>query len=155
MSGRPPSASLAARAIDAAAAADAARGTPPKPIPYWRANHQRRRARMLSVILGVDPADITITDDPDRDHGNWCGVLAVVVDTARRSWRFIDVPGVDDVFQLLGSCPGCGGEVPVAQIAELADLGRHLTQPDVLTTEPNFSGDDNHETYCPLYQAFT
>jgi hypothetical protein len=28
-------------------------------------------------------------------------------------------------------------------------------QPDVVTTEPNFSGDDNHETYCPLYHPST
>jgi hypothetical protein len=146
---------LAARAIAAAIATDAARGTSPKPVQHWRAAHQRSVARMLSVILGVDPVDITIRDDPDRDYGSWNGVLAVVVDPGHRSWRFIDIPGVEDVFLLLGSCPSCGGEVPVADIAELGDLGRHLVAPAILATQPHFIGDDNHKTDCPLYHPYT
>lgn len=94
----------------------------PDPISW---GHRARLARTLSAALGVDPADIVVTEDPVRRYGVHPGYL-VTVHAHDTLYRFIPELGVHGTFLLLRPCWGCGNEVPVAAIASLVDLGRYL-----------------------------
>ena len=116
--------SLMARALAAADRAD----TPPSGTTSSRATRRHRFARTLARVLGTTTDRVAVSDDPDRTRGGWPAPLATVTDTSG-TWRF--TPGPHGEPLLLDACPACGGQVTVATITDLVDLGRHLrTWPD-------------------------
>jgi len=101
-----PLAQRAARALTIAQAADTAYTDWDTPNPVTR-RRRGRLARTLAAILGVDPASVIATADPDRSYGGYPGDLLTVIedDTA---YRFVPAEGFsEDGFCLLGPCPTC------------------------------------------------
>jgi hypothetical protein len=136
----------------------------------WKA--RARYAINLAVMLGIDPADVTVRDDPDRRYGARYPVpLLHVPDTSRTGsgelpgdgspagWWFIPETGDRDSFLALGPCPACGGQVPVARIASIADLGDLIGRDLGRWDDPaapasdrlpiEFDGDPGHHPGCP------
>ncbi len=151
----------------------------------WKA--RARYAITLASVLGIDPADVTVRDDPVRRYGarypvpllhapdhagagalgtahNASGDDTAGPATGQPGWWFIPETGDRDTFLALGRCPACGGQVPVARIASLADLGDLLGRDldrwhdpaapasDLLPVE--FDGDPGHRPGC-LHQDMT
>jgi hypothetical protein len=136
-----------------------------------------RHAATLACMLGIDPADVTVRADPARTYGGSYPVpLLHVPDAAAPAVAVPRDPGDDEhgaahaargfwfipetadpaVFLTLGGCPQCGGLVPVARIAHLADLGAALSggQGDPAEVLPGrlpdeFNGDAGHSPACP------
>jgi hypothetical protein len=146
------------------------------PMPEVGTAHLRRLraalAREVTVMLGVPPTNVVVTDDPRRSYGGYPGQLIIVhdPDDPATVLRFIPETGNTGIgggaYLLLDSCPGCSTEresheVPMMSIAGLADLGlyqqhaRSLT-PDGLTADPllenpiEFFDDPGHASACPL-----
>ncbi|MDQ2709302.1 MAG: hypothetical protein M3Z25_17465 [Actinomycetota bacterium] len=118
--------------------------------PVGLALARARWITTLSAMLGVDPALVTVADDPGRvEVMPLAQVLTVAVHDAHPDdqrhrhdqrhrddqgdeaedavLRFIPVLGFDGVFAVLGCCQDCGApEVPVAVVTRLADLGAYL-----------------------------
>ena len=136
-----------------------------------------RLARDLAATLGVHPAHVVATADPIRSHGGFPGLLLSVDDLdvddldhqpddgGRARFRFVPEAGWDSIYCLLDACPSCGGEVPMAEVSVLADLGLyleatrpsggpHLTDPDDPGSLPvppeEFFGDPGHRRDCPV-----
>lgn len=107
-----------------------------------------RLVRELTATLGVDPGDVVATADPDRVYGGYPGQLLTVFDDDC-VYRFIPEVGNDDTFYLLGPCAECGADVPVAKIAQLADLGTHLTGGAPSAPHEDQAWDPNHRPGCP------
>ncbi len=103
-----------------------------------------RYAATLACMLGIDPAGVTVRADPVRTYGGSYPVpLLHVPDDVAPASGATCYPGDDEhgaaqagggfwfipetadpaVFLRLGGCRECGGLVPVARIAHLADLG--------------------------------
>ncbi|RFU85189.1 hypothetical protein DY218_18715 [Streptomyces triticagri] len=53
----------------------------------------------------------------------------------------------DEPFELLGQCPECRGQVPVAEVRHLGDLGTHLTFAPTALPE-TFTHDQGHAPTC-------
>lgn len=113
----------AAAALRAARAADPALDTLTPNSVRWRI--RGRLARLTAGILGVDPAQITVTDDPDRVYGGHPGYLITLTDDTT-VYRFVPRLGDDDTLLLLVDCIACGQPVTTAEIRSLVDLGRYL-----------------------------
>lgn len=138
----------------ARAAARTARRTDPntakRPPDHQRAAHRRRIAEAFARAYGLDPADVIITDDPDRAYGTWRGHLVTITE-AGYAFRFLPVPGFDQVFLAIGPCPACGGDVPIADASDLAAFGHYL---DAVANEvesprpPEFRHDPGHALTC-------
>lgn len=126
-----------------------------------------RSAAALAALLGIDPADVTVRDDPVRRYGARYPVPLLHApdapdardETAGPGWWFIPETGDRESFLALGACPACGGQVPVARIASLADLGdllgRDLGRWDDPAADASdrlpieFDGDAGHRSGCP------
>lgn len=129
----------------------------------WKA--RARYALALALLLGIDPADVTVRDDPVRRYGARYPVplLHAPDEGATEGWWLIPETGDREAFLALGACPLCGGQVPVARIASLADLGdlvgRDLGRwhdpaapaSDRLPIE--FDGDPGHHPGCPHHDT--
>ncbi|WP_394617362.1 hypothetical protein JNUCC0626_48530 [Lentzea sp. JNUCC 0626] len=87
---------------------------------------------------------VLVTDDPQREYLTKGGpvpgdLITVTEHLTGCAWRFIPdntTPGI--AWLLLGPCPSCRAEIPVARLAGLADLGDHLdrgTEPFELIAE--------------------
>lgn len=143
----------------------------------WRV--RARHATTLACMLGIDPVDVTVRADPVRTYGGSYPVPLLHVQdgtspaasapcqpgddergTAPAGGGFWFIPETADpaVFLALGACPGCGGLVPVARIAHLADLGTMLGADQATGGDPSmkpqrlpdeFSGDPGHLPACP------
>lgn len=98
-------------------------------------NKWARRARVtrtIAVALQVHVDSVIVTDDPQREYHTRDGtvpgdLITVTEHLTGRLWRFIpdnSTPGI--AWLLLDSCPGCGAEIPIANVAGLADLGDYL-----------------------------
>jgi|SRR5947199_4511581 len=131
--------------------------------------HRARVTERLIVMLGVPPSHVAVGGDPLHRFGTWPGAVAAVddPDTGRR-YRFLASPGDHETaLLLLDECPECAGDqVPVAEIATLADLGRYLAAMGQLETSdpstddtpedidappvpPEYFGDPGHRADCP------
>jgi len=139
-----PLAQRATRALHLARAADPDHTDRDTSQPTRRL--RAHQARELAALLGVDPGHVIATADPNRAYGSYPGHLLTITDTT--TYRFIPELGTDTVFYLLGPCPGCGAEVPVADIAQLADLGHHLTAGSPAPFHAQ-RWDTNHQPRCP------
>lgn len=141
-----PLAHRAARALTNARAADPHHRNREDSYPTRRL--RARMARELAAILGVDPVTVTATADPDRSYGGYPGHLLTVIDN-EVTYRFVPTGGFsEDGFCLLGPCPGCGSEVPVAEINQLADLGHYLETGPPQQFD-NQLWDRRHHAGCP------
>lgn len=89
-------------------------------------------ARTVAAVLEVPVGAVLVTDDPVRGYGiagHLPGDLITVIDPVDGSaWRFIPAAAsAGQTWLVLAACPsGCGGEVPLARVATLADLGDWL-----------------------------
>lgn len=153
--------SLALRAADALAHARTAGRPRAVTAPVRRA--RARIARHVVAMLGVDPGHVRVLDDPARPHGAMPGHLITVDDPTDPAGglRLIPETGDEVLFCLLGPCPDCGGEVPLAPIGDLVDLGLHHERwtralggdpddawPDPLPAE--FDLDPGHHADCAI-----
>jgi hypothetical protein len=122
--------------------------------PQW--TYRAKAARMIAQRFGVHAFNVTVTDDPDRHYGlshQYPGDLITVTDPATaRVLRFVpDFTAPSDRWLLIDECPECGGVVPMARVATIADLGDYLdidndTRFDNLPTEHH--GDPAHRADC-------
>lgn len=86
-----------------------------------------RIARHVGALLGVDPGHVHVGGDPARGMIE-PGHLVTVHDPDRPDappLRLIPETGDEELFLLLGPCPMCDHEVPVAPIGGLVDLALH------------------------------
>ncbi|WP_093572025.1 hypothetical protein [Amycolatopsis rubida] len=95
-----------------------------RPGDVRRAAVRRELAREMTDVFGVAREAVTVTDDPDREHGGWRWFRVTVDDGAE--YRFTSFDGTVDDLYVLAPCPDCGGEIPRAAAADLACLGRYL-----------------------------
>lgn len=111
-----------------------------------RARETRARlARTLALILGIDPVTVVATQDPNLPR---LGHLFTVTD-GDTTYQFVPAIEHEGIFYLLGPCPECGAEVPIAEITQLADLGQHLAGHAPPPTEFNdHRWDPNHHPTC-------
>lgn len=132
-----------------------------------------RYALALAVLLGIDPADVTVRDDPVRRYGARYPVPLLHAADATVSgepsggtvegWWFIPETGDRESFLALSACPSCGSQVPVARIASLADLGDllgrdlgHWDDPAAPASDRlpiEFDGDPGHHPGCPHHDT--
>jgi hypothetical protein len=123
--------------------------------PLW--TRRAATVRAIAAALGVPVDHVTVTDDPDRRYGlarQVPGDLITVTDPdTGGAWRFVpDLATFGDGWLLLDECPGCGGTVPLARVATVADLGDWLDpnndkRYDHLPAEEH--GDPGHRPHCP------
>ena len=122
--------------------------------PQW--TRRADLARTIAWTLGIRTADVMVTDDPDRHYGlshQQPGDLITVTDpVTAHVVRFVpDFTAQGNRWLLIDECPGCGGTVPMARVATVADLGDYLdpdndTRFDHLPLE--HFGDPAHRTDC-------
>lgn len=97
-----------------------------------------RRARVTRTIaaaLQVHVDSVIVTDDPQREYHTRDGtvpgdLITVTEHLTGRLWRFIPdntTPGI--AWLLLDPCPGCGAEIPIANVAGLGDYLDRGTEP--------------------------
>lgn len=143
--------SLVDRAARAVRRADIAHDLPlPEEEPLWRHRHRGRLARITVGLLGIDPADIVVADDPDRDYGGNQGFV-VTVHAGRSIYRFVPDVGDEDTLYLLWLCAGCGRMVAHAAISSLADFGRCLASDGAVAVAGQACDwDPAHARDCPL-----
>ncbi|MEV8023027.1 hypothetical protein AB0O76_43415 [Streptomyces sp. NPDC086554] len=132
--------------------------------PY-RGEEQARTAVRLAAALGLGLDQITITPDWLRRRTTPGEPLLATVtcpDTAETYVFLAREPLYDDLeFELLGPCPECAGQVPLATICHLADLGDHLARPPLTASEvqhttllpDTFTRDDGHTDACSHGEA--
>ncbi len=150
--------SIAARARTAAARAapyPAFAGRFDEPAGYAM---RVKLATTLACLLGIDPVQVTISDDTVRRYaGRYVWPLLEVTDPDDgQRYTFIREPGQDDTFLALGPCPECAAAVPVARIVHLADLGSVLGDAPGPASParpgyglpPEFEGDPGHDPAC-------
>ncbi|MGW4567981.1 hypothetical protein ACWEN3_38260, partial [Streptomyces sp. NPDC004561] len=118
----------------------------------------RRLAAALGLGLGLDQ----ITTAPDwlrrrTTPGEPVLATATCPDTGEQYVFLARFPVYDDeAFELLGPCPACAGQVPLAAVRHLADLGTYLSRPPLTpedlplaTVLPDtFTGDEGHTSTC-------
>ncbi|MFF5010570.1 hypothetical protein ACFY3G_48225 [Streptomyces phaeochromogenes] len=127
--------------------------------PYRGEEHARTAVRLAAALgLGLDQ----ITTAPDwlrrrTTPGEPVLATATCPDTGEMYVFLARFPIYDDEpLELLGPCPQCTGQVPLATIRHLADLGTHLaraplTPEDALHTNTlpdTFKDDDGHTNTC-------
>lgn len=127
--------------------------------PYRGEEHARTAVRLAAALgLGLDQ----ITTAPDwRRRGTTPGepVLATATcpDTNEKYVFLARFPIYDDeAFELLGPCPECSAQVPLATVRHLADLGTYLARPPLTpedvahtnTAPDTFADDQGHTRDC-------
>ncbi|GAA1082693.1 hypothetical protein GCM10009663_27070 [Kitasatospora arboriphila] len=150
-------ATLAERARRAAAMVRAA--VEAEPDPRLHASERVRARLRIASLLGIPPTAVTVADDDRRATLAHAAVILAAADPAdpAASYRFsiADPFYDDDTVRLLGACPVCGAEVPVRDIANLADLAdadRPLEIPDCGSGSEgvsySFADDRGHSGAC-------
>lgn len=141
-----------ARAAAGAAAASPAMAGSIRDQDWHRALRMKLPAS-LACLLGLDPAEVTVRDDPVRRWGPWAWPLLEFTDPDDgRRYTFTCKP-VSDTVLARGSCTACGGTVPVARIAHLADLCDLLTGRASRQLPAEFYGDPGHDPGCRHHSA--
>lgn len=140
------------------------------PVPATDTPHrQRLRAaltRDIAAVLALPATHIVVGDDPIRAYGNLPGQLITVDDPDDPDVVLRFIPETGNIgtgggaYLLLDACPGCSGdlhisgEVPVATIRGLADLGNYQHSIRLNLDPPpvpvEFFDDPAHATNCPL-----
>jgi hypothetical protein len=127
--------------------------------PYRGEEHARTAVR-LAAALGIGLDQITTAPDWLRRRTTpGEPVLATVTcpDTGEKYVFLSRFPSYDDeAFELLGPCPECSGQVPLATVRHLADLGTHLAHPPLKPEEvihtntlpDTFTHDEGHTCTC-------
>lgn len=114
-----------------------------------RHRHRGRLTRLTACLLGVDPADVVVIDDPNRRYGGYPGFVITVHD-GNTIYRFTPDIGDDSTLHLLHPCRRCGHEVTTAAITSLVDLGRVLDGDDEQPlSSDQFAYDPAHAEDCP------
>ncbi|RPE38661.1 hypothetical protein EDD90_1581 [Streptomyces sp. Ag109_O5-1] len=133
--------------------------------PYRGEEHARTAVR-LAAALGLDLDQITTAPDPLRRRttpGEPVLATATCPDTSEKYVFLTRFPIYEDEpFELLGPCPECSGQVPLATIRHLADLGTHLTRPPLTPEDPEhphtlpdtFASDEGHASTCSYGEIF-
>lgn len=113
-------------------------------------------ARTVAAVLDVPLGAVMVGDGPVRGYGiagHLPGDLITVTDPADGSvWRFIPAAAsAGQTWLVLAPCPDCAGEVPLARIAILADLGdwlkpAHDERVEGLSEE--YTADPGHAPSC-------
>ncbi|MCP2243308.1 hypothetical protein [Lentzea aerocolonigenes] len=101
----------------------------PEDLPQW--TRRIATADKIAKKLGVPLDTVEVIDDPDRTYGisrPESGDLITITDPATsRVLRFVtDFTAPNQRWLLIDECPGCGGIVPMARVATLADAGDYL-----------------------------
>ena len=124
-----------------------------------------RTAVRLAAALGLGLDQITTAPDWLRRRttpGEPVLATATCPDTNETYVFLARFPIYDDeALELLGPCPECSGQVPLATVRHLADLGTHLARPPLRpedlahtnTLPDTFTGDEGHTTTCPYGEA--
>ncbi|MFD4409260.1 hypothetical protein ACFWOX_35355 [Streptomyces sp. NPDC058467] len=150
--------SLAERAH--AAAVFIRHNTAISPHGRYRGEEHARTAVRLAAVLGLGLDQISTAPDLVRRRttpGEPVLATATCPDTNETYVFLARSPIYDDeAFELLGPCPECSGQVPLALIRHLADLGTSLARPPLAaedvphtTTVPDtFTRDEGHTSTC-------
>ncbi len=143
---------LAGRACDAV---DRARRQDPefdlRPHDVERDTCRRELVRDVAEIFGVGQSAVAVTDDPDRIHGGWRWFRVTITDDGA-DYRFTSFSGRGDDLRVLGPCPDCGREVPLADVTDLVSLGRVLgarTGGHLVACPPESRYGVGHTSACP------
>lgn len=111
--------------------------------------YRRRVATAFATAYGVDLADLVLVDDPVR--ADWHAVL-VLLTTSERTYQFLALPGTCNVFLVLGPCPHCGADVPIAETSDLATFGHYLDTTQPMPTPLEYAYDPGHTPDCQRQQ---
>lgn len=127
--------------------------------PYLGEDHARTAVR-LAATLGLELDQIaTIPDTLRRRSLPGQSVKAeVTCPVTGEIYTFLARNPLysDESFELLGPCPECGGQVPLADIRHLADLGDYLNRAPLTTHDTDtpdtlpyaFPTDPGHTDRC-------
>ncbi|MEV6905996.1 hypothetical protein [Amycolatopsis sp. NPDC051071] len=122
------------------------------PARLKRAALRRNLGRDVTEEFGVERTAVTVTDDPDRQHGGWNWFRVAITDGGTE-YRLTSFNGTVDDLRVLGPCPECGGEVPLIAANDPAALGRYLdaraTGTPVLCP-PGLTSGVGHQPTCPV-----
>lgn len=126
----------------------------PEDAPAWI--RRDVSTRKIADRLMVPRDTVAVIDDPDRHYGisrPQPGDLITITDPATSQvLRFVpDFTAPDHRWLLIDECSECGGIVPMARVARLADVGDYLdsdndTRFDHLPAEHH--GDPAHRPGC-------
>jgi hypothetical protein len=151
----PRSRSIAERARHAAHQRDTDTGEPATwRNPRW-AERAEACATALATLLQLPRDRIEVTGDTirKRAYGQWPWPRLTATDPDGATYEFFAAYTNPDCLLTIHPCPACLGEVPMAWIKTLADLGDLLTG-DLMTRQgwspaPEFRGDPGHQPHCP------
>lgn len=118
--------------------------------PYTDPSIERaqRCACGLETVLTARRFSVTPQRDWQRcEPGTTSPGIVLIYTDGDEQYAFVPYLGDDD-FLVLGPCPLCGGQVPRASIANLADLGHYLQLPNLAEPPEPFYGDPGHHTGC-------
>lgn len=107
--------------------------------------YRRRVAAAFSAAFGVDIADIVLVDDPLR--AEWHAVR-IELATPEQALHFLAMPGTSNVFLILGPCPRCGHDVPIAETSDLPALGTYLDTTCPMPRPLEYAYDPGHAADC-------
>ncbi|UUV35986.1 hypothetical protein NQK81_21950 [Amycolatopsis roodepoortensis] len=122
------------------------------PAYLKRAALRRTLGRDVAEEFGVARTAVTVTDDPDRQHGGWHWFLVTIADGGTE-YRLTCCNGTVDDLRVLGPCPECGGEVPLLAANDPAALGRYLDARATGTSvpcPPGLTFGVGHTPGCPV-----
>lgn len=149
----PPPGSITARARHAARARRSDKRTPPTWSDERWTEQAHAAARHLADLLAVARDRVHLAPDYTRAYGQWVWPQITVTDTTGHLLRFVASYNDPERLLALGSCPACGGEVPLTWIRTLADYGDLLDgtalSPDAFDPVPEFRADPGHRAPCP------
>ncbi|WP_410658348.1 hypothetical protein [Amycolatopsis sp. lyj-112] len=122
------------------------------PAYLKRAALRRALVRDVTEVFGVARTVVTVTDDPDREHGGWRWFRVTITDDGT-DYRFTSFDGLVDDLRVLDPCPECGGEVPLFTANDPAALGRYLDARATGTPAPcppGLTSGVGHTLSCPV-----
>ncbi|OKJ95631.1 hypothetical protein [Amycolatopsis sp. CB00013] len=122
------------------------------PAYLKRAALRRALGRDVAEEFGVPRTAVTVTDDPDRQHGGWHWFRVTITDGGTE-YRLACCNGTVDDLRVLGPCPDCAAEVPLLAANDPAALGRYLDAQATGTPvpcPPGLTFGVGHTPGCPV-----
>ncbi|WP_166028971.1 hypothetical protein [Streptomyces chilikensis] len=127
--------------------------------PFRGADHARTRLRLAAALgIGLDRIETQPDGIRRRIFPGEPIIATVKCPASGDTYTFLARNPLydDEPFELLGPCPECGGEVPLADIRHLADLGTYLARAPFTTRDTDrpdsfpetFQEDAGHTTDC-------